>query len=95
MKNLSKLEDYFDCSNLDENHELFSNVNKVIVKSKNATPKSLWIDKLCMLRAKSYPFPCSQDKENGVKRNKKAAREENKLEEYYDCLMGEGEYKKM
>ena len=52
MKNLSKLEDYFDCSNLDENHELFSNVNKVFVKSKNATPKSLWIDKLCMLMFK-------------------------------------------
>ena len=45
MKDLKNLEDFFDFSNLDENHELFSNKNKkVLGKFKIETPKNIWID---------------------------------------------------
>ena len=42
IKGLKNLEDKFDFSNLDENHELFSNKNKkVIGKNKIETPKNI------------------------------------------------------
>ena len=44
-KDLKNLEDIFDFSNLDKNHELFTNKNtKVIGKFKIETPKNIWID---------------------------------------------------
>ena len=44
IKDLKKLEDIFDLSNLDENHELYSNKNeKVVGKFKNECPKNIWI----------------------------------------------------
>ena len=58
------LEDLCDSSNLDENHELFSNKNKkVIGKFKIETPKNVWIDKLIFLRSKAYSFNCKDDYE--------------------------------
>ena len=57
MKDLKKLEDIFDFSNLDENHELYSNKNKkVIGKFKIETPKNIIIDKFAGLRSKAYSF---------------------------------------
>ena len=51
IKDLKKLEDIFDFSNLDENHEMFSNINKkVIGKFKIETPKNIWIDEFVCLR---------------------------------------------
>ena len=45
INDLKKLEDIFDFSILDENHEKFSNKNKkVIGKNKIETPKTVWID---------------------------------------------------
>ena len=45
IKDLKNIEHIFDFSNLDENHELFSNRNrKVIGKFKIETPKNIWID---------------------------------------------------
>ena len=45
IKDLKILEDIFDFSNLDENHELYSNRNeKVIGKFKIKTPKNVFID---------------------------------------------------
>ena len=42
IKDLKKLEDIFDFSNLDENHELLSNKNKkVIDKFKKETPENI------------------------------------------------------
>ena len=47
------LEVKFDFSNLDKNHELFSNKNmKVIGKFKIGTPKFFWIDEFFCLRSK-------------------------------------------
>ena len=45
IENIKKLEDIFDFSNLDENHELFSNKNKKTIGNfKKETPESIWID---------------------------------------------------
>ena len=42
IKDLKNLEDIFDFSNLDENHEIFSNKNKkVIGEFKLETPKNI------------------------------------------------------
>ena len=45
------LEDIFDFSNLDENHELYSKKNeKVIGKFEIEIPKSFWIEELVALK---------------------------------------------
>ena len=45
IKDVKNLEDIFDFSNLDKNHELFSNkIKKVISKFKIETPKIIYID---------------------------------------------------
>ena len=45
IKDLKKLEDFFDFCNLDENHDLYSNKNKKgIGKFKIETPKNVFID---------------------------------------------------
>ena len=65
IKDLKKLEDMFDFSNLDKNHELFSNKNnKVIGSFKIETPKSIWIDEFVCLRNKMYAFKCGDDSKN-------------------------------
>ena len=47
------LEDLIDLSNLDENHEFFSNKNKKFIgKFKIETPKNIWIDEFVCLRSK-------------------------------------------
>ena len=47
---LKNLKDIFDSSNLDENHELFSNIKKKIIgKFKIEAPKNIWIDEFVCL----------------------------------------------
>ena len=59
INDLKNLEYIFDFSNLDENHELFSNKNKkVIGKFKIETPKNVFIDEIVCLRSKAYSFKC-------------------------------------
>ena len=68
IKDLKNLEDIFDFSNLDENHELFSNKNKeVIGKFTNECPKNIWIDDFICLRSKMYAFKCGNDSKNKLK----------------------------
>ena len=68
ITDLKNLEDIFDFSNLDENHELFSNKNKkVIGKFKIETPKNIWIDDFSALRSKMYAFKCGDDSKNDLK----------------------------
>ena len=44
IQDLHNLKEYFDFSNLDKDHELFSNENKkVLGKFKIETPKNIWI----------------------------------------------------
>ena len=68
IKDLKNLEDIFDFSNLDENHELFSNKNrKVIGKFKIETPKNIWIDEFLCFRSKMYAFKCGDGSRNKLK----------------------------
>ena len=91
IKDLKKLEDIFDFSNLDVNHDLLSNKSKkVIGKFKIETPKSIWIDEFVCLRSKAYSFKCKDNKEdkNKIKGISKSQSKHNKVEEYYNCLFG-------
>ena len=55
IDDLKSLEDILDFSNLDENHEVFSNKNKNLIgKFKIETPKKVIIDKFVCLRSKAY-----------------------------------------
>ena len=64
IKDLQNLEDLFDISNLNKNHELFSNRNKrVFGKFKIETPKNVFVDEFICLRNKGYSFKCSSDNE--------------------------------
>ena len=89
INDLQKLEDIFDFSNLDENHEQFSNRNKkVIGKFKIETPKDIWTDEFICLRSKYYAFKCDDDSKNKVKGISKSQSQNFKFEEYYNCLFG-------
>ena len=86
---MNNLEDIFDFSNLDENHELFSNKKKkVIGKFKIETPKNDWIDEFVCLRSKAYSFKCKNNDENKnkIKGISKSQSKHNKFEENYKCL---------
>ena len=90
IKDLKNLEDIFDFSNLDKNHELFSNKNeKVIGKFKIETPKNIWIDEFVCLRSKMYAFKCGNDSKNKLKGVSKSQSKIIKFEEYEKCLDGE------
>ena len=96
IKDLKTFENKFDFSNLDENHELFSNKNiKVIGKFKIETPKNIWVDEFVCLRSKAYSFKCNDKTEskNKVKGISKSRSKHIKFDEYYNCLFG-GEYQR-
>ena len=83
MKNL---EDTFDFSNLDENHESFSDENKkVIGKLEIKTPKNFWIVEFVCLRSKAHSFECNDntESENKMKGISKSQSKPIKFEEYY------------
>ena len=86
IRDLKKLEHIFDFSNLDENHELFSNKNKkVIGKFKIETPKKLWIDELIALRSKINSFKCGDTIKNKLKGIPKPQSKHIKIEELEKC----------
>ena len=59
IKELKKLEDMFDFSNLDDKHELFSDKNKIVIgKIKIETPRNIRIDEFSCLRSKPFSFKC-------------------------------------
>ena len=96
IKDLKNSEEIFNFSNLDENHELFSERNKkVIGKFKRETPKNIWIDEFVCLRSKAYSFRIknNDENENKIKGISKSQSKHFKFEEYYNCLFG-GEYQK-
>ena len=92
IKDLKNLEDIFDFSNIDENHELYSKKNKkVLVKFKIETPKNIFIDEFVALRSKMYAFKCKDKEEdkNKLKGISKSQSKNIKFEEYEKCLNGE------
>ena len=89
IQDLHNLKEYFDFSNLDKNHELFSNENKkVLGKFKIETPKNIWIDEFICLRSKAYSFQCKNKNINKLKGICKSQVKNIKFEEYYNCLFG-------
>ena len=96
IKDLKNLEDIFDFSNSDKNHELYCNKNKkVIGKFKIETPKNVFIDEFVCVRSKTFSFKCkdnieSKNKHKGIS---KSQSKHTQFEEYYTCLFG-GEYQK-
>ena len=65
IKDLKILGDLFDFSNLDENHELYSDKNKKVIGNfKIKTPKSVWIHKFVCLRSRAYSFKCKDNIES-------------------------------
>ena len=84
-------EDIFDFSNLDENHELFSNKNrKLICKFKIETPKNFWIDEFACLKSKVYSFKCKDNIESKtkIKRISKYESKHISFEEFKKCSNG-------
>ena len=89
INDLKNLEDLFDFSNLNKNHEIFSNKNKKVVgKFKIETPENIWIDEFVALRSKCYAFKCGKDSKNKLKGISKSYSRNIKFEEYYNCLFG-------
>ena len=94
FKELKDLENIFDFSNLDKNHELFTNKNtKVIGEFKIKTPKNIWIDEFVCVRSKMYAFKGGDDCKNKLKDISKSQSKNIKFEEYYNCLFG-GKFQK-
>ena len=90
IEDSKNLEDIFDFSNLDKNHELFSNKNKKgIGIFKIETPKNFRIDDIICLRSKIYAFKCGNDSKNKLKGISKSESKHIKFEEYEKCLDGE------
>ena len=94
IRDLKFLDDIFDFSNLDRNHELFSTNNeKVIREFKIETLKKIWIDEFFCLRSKTYSFKCGEGSKHKLNGISKSQSKLNVFEEYYNCLIG-GEYQK-
>ena len=96
IKDLKNLEDIFVFSNLDKNHELYSEKNKKRLGFfKIETPKNIWIHEFVCLRSKAYWFKCKNNDENKnkIKGISKTRSKHIKFEEYYNCLFGK-EYQK-
>ena len=92
IKNLKSLEDIFDFSNLDENHEAFSNKNKKVISIfKIETPRNVRIDEFVCLISKAHSFKCKNNIEskNKIKGISKSQSRHIKFEEYKKSLDGE------
>ena len=90
IKDLKNSEDKFDFSNLDKNHELFSNKNKKLIgKFKIETPTNIWIDEFIALRSKMYAYRCGDDSKNKLKGISKSQSKNIKFEEFKKCLDGD------
>ena len=62
------LENLFDFSDLNENHQLLSNTNeKVLAKFYRESPKNNWIEEFIALRSKVYSFICNDKNINALK----------------------------
>ena len=68
VNDLQNLSNLFDFSNLNRDHELFSEENKKVVgKFEFETPESIWINEFVYLRSKAYSNKRGDKKENKLK----------------------------
>ena len=91
IRDLKKLEVIFVFSIVDENHELFSNKNKKVVKKfKIETPKNAFMDEFVCLRCKMYAFKCGDDSEskNKLKGISRSQSKNINFEDYKNCSNG-------
>ena len=82
----------FGFSDLDKNHEIFSNKNKkVIGRFKTETPRFVWIDEFVCLRPKAFSFKCKNDDEskNKLEGVSESQSKHMKIEEYKKRLDNE------
>ena len=90
IKDLKNLEDVIVFSNLDENHDSFSNKNREIIgKFEIETPKIIWIDEFICLSSKAPPFKCGDENEDKLKGVFKSQSKHINFEEYKKRLDGE------
>ena len=90
FNDLEKLEDLFDFSNSNENHELFSNQNKKAVgKFKIETPENNWIDEFVALRSERYALKCGDNSKSKLKGISKSYSKNIEFEELKNCLDSE------
>ena len=90
INDLKNLENLFDFSNLNKNHELFSNKSKKVVGIfKIETPKNIWIDEFVALRSKCYAFKCGDDSKKKLKGISESYSKNINFDEYKKCLDGE------
>ena len=90
IRDLRNLEDFFDVSRLDENHELFRNKkSKVIGNVILETPKKIWIAEFVCLRSEMYSFQCGDDSKNKLKGISESESKHIKFEEYKNSFDGE------
>ena len=81
---LKILEDIFDLSILDTNHELFKEKNKKLFgKFKIERPRNIWLDEFVCLRSKAYSFICKDkiESKNKIKCISKSQSKHYKFEE--------------
>ena len=90
IKDLINLENIFDFSNLDKNHELISNKHKKVINNfKIEIPKNIWIKEIDCLRSKLYAFKCGDDSKKKLKSISKSQSNHIEFDEYKKCLVGE------
>ncbi len=86
IKDLKNLEDLFDFSNLNENHEIFGNKKKKVFGNFNfETPRRISIDEFVCLRSKMYAFESGDGSKNKLKGLSKSQSKNIKFEEYKKC----------
>ena len=90
INDLKNLDDLFNSSNLNGNHELFRNKIKRVIGIFNIeTPKFFWIDEYNCLRSKMHEFKCGYDNKSKLKGIPKSQAKHNKFEEFKKCFDGE------
>ena len=87
VEQLLELEDYFDFSNLDKNHPLFSNKNKKVVgKFKVETGPVLTIDRFVALKSKMYCFDVNDKQCSKIKGLNKQSSAKIRIDEFINTL---------
>ena len=93
IKDLQKLEDFFDIFNLNESYELYGDKNEKFFGELKKTPLNVLIDDIIRSGSKAYLLKCGSDNRNELKGFSKSQSKDFKFEEIYNCLFG-AEYQK-
>ena len=92
LNDLNFVEDLFDFSNLNQNHELFSsNESKLVGKYKIENPKIIWTDEFTSSKSNASSLRCGSEHVNNLKGFSRSQSKNIKFDENYFCLFG-GDY---